>query len=121
MSDTVIQKDIVALLATALPVVPVFDSHANATGSTYITFAPFNSVANHFKNLRSRIVYVTLHIWMKDAAGSVAARLLAEDVIEALDNKKLTESETDCYFTDSLSVKDPDEITQHVIVRFQVR
>lgn len=120
--STTIQKDIRGLILADVTGVAVYDRHAIVSDPTpYITFGPMQTVRNHAKGSRLRIHHVTLHLFYRNSSGSVAARNLSEEIVEALDMKKLTDSELDCYFTDSIPVYDEDELTTHIVMNFEIR
>jgi hypothetical protein len=120
--ETDIQKDIRARILAEVPGVSVFDRHAfSEDPNPYVVFGPTQRVANHAKEARYSIYYVTLHLWTVDSSGSIATRDLASEIIEAVDMHKLPSANLDAYFEDSLSVYEDDESTNHVVISFQVR
>lgn len=120
--ETDIIKDMRALILADVSGVAVFDRWAQTTdGSPYITFGPTQVVRNHAKGSRFKNYFVSLHLWVRDAAGSIATRDLAGEVTEALDLQKLETAELDCYFTDHITIFDEDEVTNHIVLNFEVR
>lgn len=121
-TSTSIQKDIRDRLTAEVEGVAVYDRWAQGGDATpYITFGPTQVVRNHSKEARFRIYFVTLHLFYRDQTGSIASRNLADEIVDALDMQKLTDSQLDCYFTDLISVYEDDEVTNHIVLNFEVR
>jgi len=120
--STTIQKDIRTLIVTEVADVAVYDRFALVNDANpYITFGPMQTVQNHAKGSRFRIYNTTLHLFFRDSTGSIAGRNLADEVLEALDMKRLTESERDCYFVDMIPIYEEDEAMNHIVMNFEVR
>lgn len=121
-TETSIQTDLRALLVAALPGVPVYDTWVSVNDpNPYITFGEMQVVQNHTKGYRFHIYYVTIDLFVRDASGSITARDMGATIRDTLDRQKLTTSELDCYFEDSTAIYEPDALTTHVVLHFQVR
>lgn len=120
--ETDAQKDIRALIVAALPNVAVYDRHAEHSDDTpYITFGPTQRVRNHYQATRNSIYYMTMHLWVRDNEGSVASRDLANQLVDAIDNRKLSTANLDCYYVDHTSLYEQDEVMNHIVIQVEVR
>ena len=120
--ETDILLDIRARIIDQIPTVAVFDSWAQSVDAMpYIVFGPTQVVRNHAQASRFKIYFVSLHLWMNDSKGSIAARDLANEVLDAVDMYKCPTAELDCYFQDHISVIDEDEALRHIVLNFEVR
>lgn len=123
MIESDIIKDIRALILADVASVGIYDKWAHPDDALpYVVFGATQRVRNHAKEGRFSIYYVTLHLWNRDAIGSIATRNLAEEIIDAVDNKKLSNANLDCYFVDNIVMPDSeDESINHFVMSFECR
>lgn len=120
--ETDIQRDIRALITAEVAGVGVYDNWSQPDDALpYVVFGPTQRVRNHAKEWRGSIYHVKLHLWSRDTTGSIAARNMASDIVDALDMQRLTISQLDCYFTELLPLYEDDEVTSHIVLSFEVR
>lgn len=119
--ETEIQLDMRALLIAALPSIAVYDKWATSDDpNPYITFGPMQAVQRHTKGYRLNAYYVAVHLFVRDPSGSIAARELGATIRDALDDSKLGTSGLVCYFEDSTSIYEDDDVTTHIVSNFRI-
>lgn len=117
-----LQKGLRAAVKSALPEIEVFDSAPSNIAMPYITFGEINQIRNDTKDIRYAMYDVVLHIWTT-GPGRVQAQEILNTLRLALDNTRLNlQSSTPAvYFVSNIVLSDPDGVTQHGVLRLEIR
>lgn len=116
-----VQKALVTRIkaATALE---VYDNVPANASFPYVTFGNITALSAASKDVRFFEYSVTLHIWDR-SNGSISVRNIMTDITTNLDNTTLAMSNNNpsVYFQSSTVIKDPDNVTNHGVLRFLVK
>ena len=125
MSNTDASIDIQASLLTRLKAATGLEGYDNVPSNAtfpYITFGNITALSAASKDVRFFEYSVTLHVWDR-SNGTVRTRTNMSDITSNLDNTTLsiTGNTPSVYFQSATVLKDPDNITNHGVLRFLIK
>lgn len=115
-----VQKALVARIKAATGL-EVYDNVPTDAVFPYVTFGNITALSAASKDIRFFEYTVTLHVWDR-SNGSIRTRNIMSDISDDLDNTTLSmpANQPVVYFESATVIKDPDNITNHGVLRLTV-
>ncbi len=119
--STEVQKVLVTRIKAATNLEVYDNVPANAT-FPYVTFGNITALTAASKDVRFFEYSVTLHVWDR-SNGTISVRNIMSDITDDLDNSTLamTNNAPAVYFQSATVIKDPDNVTNHGVLRVLVK
>tara|TARA_R110000796_G_scaffold11041_5_gene36907 strand:+ start:4202 stop:4579 length:378 start_codon:yes stop_codon:yes gene_type:complete len=116
-----VQKSLVTRIKAATGL-EVYDNVPTGASFPYVTFGNITALTNASKDIRFFEYSVTLHIWDR-SNGTVRTRTTMSDITNNVDNTILVlpANNPAVYFQSATVLKDPDNITNHGVLRFTIK
>lgn len=119
--STELQKVLVTRVKAATGL-EVYDNVPTNASFPYVTFGNITALTAASKDVRFFEYSVTLHVWDR-SNGTISVRNIMSDITADIDNTTLalTGNNPAAYFQSATVIKDPDNITNHGVLRFLVK
>lgn len=119
--STELQRVLVARVKAATGL-EVYDNVPTNASFPYVTFGNITALTAASKDIRFFEYSVTLHVWDR-SNGTISVRNIMSDITADIDNTTLalTGNNPAAYFQSATVIKDPDNITNHGVLRFLVK